>query len=152
MKTCTVCKETKALDLFPTRKSGNGETYHRGQCRDCYNRSRRENKDYSMRHWLTNIKSRAKDKGLEFDLDLEWLYDNLPKKCPVYKFKLEFGSKDWNNSPSCDRIVNEVGYLKSNCVVVSQRANCLKSDSSLDDLERLVKFYRKSFKQVEENC
>lgn len=52
------------------------------------------------------------------------------------------GTKHANdNSPNLDRIVNALGYVKGNVIVVSARANRLKSDSTLDELRKLIEFY-----------
>lgn len=46
-----------------------------------------------------------------------------------------------DNSPTLDRIRNELGYVPGNVAVVSYRANRLKSDASLDELRAITKFY-----------
>lgn len=45
------------------------------------------------------------------------------------------------NAPSIDRIRNDVGYIKSNILVVSWRANRLKGDASLAEMQALAAFY-----------
>ncbi len=46
------------------------------------------------------------------------------------------------SSPTIDRIDNTRGYTKDNVLVVSHRANSIKSDATLDELEAIVSFYR----------
>jgi hypothetical protein len=48
------------------------------------------------------------------------------------------GLKNRGKSPSLDRIVPEKGYVEGNIAIISQRANTLKQDASLDDLRNLV--------------
>lgn len=107
---------------------------------DVYNYKRRENNPKS--YLLQNAKSRAKKKGLEFDLTVDDF--EIPTHCPVFGFELELlsgqGTKD--NKPSLDRIKSSKGYVKGNVQVLSWRANNLKSDGILTEFEKLVEFLR----------
>ena len=49
------------------------------------------------------------------------------------------------DSPSLDRIVPELGYVKGNIRVISNRANHLKSDATLEE-------HRKILLDAEANC
>lgn len=87
---------------------------------------------------LRRAKSRAKERGLEFDIDLSDIY--IPAHCPILGIKLvaHKGRSGGNpNSPALDRIDNKKGYVKGNVMVVSHRANMMKVDASP---EELVKF------------
>lgn len=88
---------------------------------------------------LKYAKYRAKIKKLEFDLTAKDII--IPKNCPVlgipiYPYSL-------SSSPSIDRIDNTRGYTKDNIVIVSFKANRMKGAATLDELSRLVKFYKK---------
>lgn len=67
---------------------------------------------------------RARELGLEFDLTLECLEELFPidSVCPVFGVKME-----WNgsilSSPSLDRIVPDLGYVKNNVAFICGRAN-----------------------------
>jgi hypothetical protein len=107
-------------------------------------------KQYMLNRKLTNwavavlpfIKSRAKKKGLSFNITADDI--PLPDVCPIFGTKLIIGiGKQGNDSPSIDRIDPAKGYVKGNVVVISQRANSLKREASLADLETMVAFYRK---------
>lgn len=107
-------------------------------------------KQYMLHRKLTNwavavlpfIKSRAKKRGLAFNITANDI--PLPNVCPIFGTKLVIGiGKQGNDSPSVDRIDPTKGYVKGNVVVISQRANSLKRDASLADLETMVAFYRK---------
>jgi hypothetical protein len=43
-------------------------------------------------------------------------------------------------SPSLDRIVPELGYVKGNVRVISDRANRIKRDATLEELRAIVKY------------
>ena len=72
----------------------------------------------------------------------------IPKICPVLGIPLSFGNEKesplpTDNSPSIDRIIPTLGYVKNNIVIVSQRANRIKNDATIDELERVFNFYQK---------
>jgi hypothetical protein len=90
---------------------------------------------YSM--WQA-AKLRAKKKSLDFAITIEDI--QIPEICPLLQLKLsceEFGIR--HNSPSLDRKDNKKGYTKDNVWVISSRANILKNNASLYELETLVK-------------
>lgn len=87
---------------------------------------------------FTLAKARAKRKNLPFNLELSDIL--IPKTCPLLEIELKNSEiKVSSNSPSLDRIVPELGYIKGNVWVVSHRANALKNSSSLEELELIVK-------------
>lgn len=64
----------------------------------------------------------------------------IPKICPLLGLKLsyeDFGIR--YNSPFLDRKDPNNGYTKENIGVISSRANLLKNDASLAELELLVR-------------
>lgn len=69
----------------------------------------------------------------------------IPTHCPVLGIPLFYkrtGGLPNNNSPSIDRIDNNKGYTKDNIVIVSRRANVLKNNATLEELEKIVAFYK----------
>lgn len=92
------------------------------------------------------IKSRAKKKNMEFDLDYKILALTAPDVCPVFKTPLIYFGTNSHSRPemaSIDRINNKRGYVMDNVVIVSFRANALKSDASLGEMIALTEFYKK---------
>ena len=84
---------------------------------------------------LRRARSRAKERGLEFDIDLSDIH--IPTHCPVLGIELvaHKGRSGGNpNSPALDRIDNTKGYVKGNVMVVSHRANMMKVDASPEEL------------------
>jgi len=104
-----------------------------------YNREYREaNVEMVMWH---SCKKRAKKGGLPFDLTTEDL--EVPEKCSILGLELKVGSDSSREiSPSLDRIVPELGYVKGNIRVISHRANRLKSDASIEELEAILKYMK----------
>jgi predicted nucleic acid-binding Zn-ribbon protein len=80
-------------------------------------------------------KTRAKEKGLDFNLELSDIL--IPKTCPILGVELichKGRSGGQPNSPALDRIDNNKGYLKDNIMVISHRANMMKVDASPEEL------------------
>lgn len=98
--------------------------------------------NYPIGQMLVAARQRAKMKSLDFNLkpsDIE-----VPDFCPVLGIKLErsLNGKGGDGSPSLDRIDNHLGYVAGNVIVVSNRANRIKSDASVEELQKVVSFYK----------
>lgn len=97
------------------------------------------------RYTLSSLKYRAKIRNYDFDLTLDDL--NIPEFCPVFgiPLKINYGRKHLGSrdAPSVDRVDNNKGYTKDNIVIMSNRANILKKDGTLEEFEKLVTFLRK---------
>lgn len=86
---------------------------------------------------LSRAKYRAKQKGHEFTITKEDII--IPDKCPLLGIPLiKNKTIQQGNSPSLDRIDPTKGYIKGNVWVISNRANTLKNDASLQELQTLV--------------
>lgn len=76
----------------------------------------------------------------------------MPTHCPVFGTPIGVAVKHFreggdrgggqSDSASLDRIDNTKGYVPGNIAVISWRANGLKSDASLEELEKLVAWLR----------
>lgn len=90
---------------------------------------------------LRNARLRAQARGLDFDLEISDIV--LPELCPVLGTKISYGGGRQNeNSPSLDRIDSSLGYTKGNVRVISWRANRIKSDATLSELEAIVSYIK----------
>jgi hypothetical protein len=89
-------------------------------------------------------KRRAKARNIPFDISREDI--NIPEICPFLGTPLEHNNSSRSapapTSPSLDRIVPSLGYTKGNVRVLSLRANLIKQDATLEELELLVKNWR----------
>ena len=96
---------------------------------------------------LSGAKKRAKLKGLEFNLVESDII--IPKYCPVFpEIELRKGDgKVSDNSPSLDRIDNTRGYVPDNVRVISQKANALKSNGTVELFKRLIEYIESSFQE-----
>lgn len=106
-----------------------------------WNANRRNNhKKNPLSNMIRCAKSRAKQKGLEFDLSLGDI--NLPEKCPILDIPLKVSEKTVSDfSPTIDRIDNSKGYVKDNVIVISFRANTIKNNSTIEELKKIIHYY-----------
>lgn len=71
----------------------------------------------------------------------------VPDICPILGMELNYlgvGEKGWtrgDDSPSIDRIDSSKGYEVGNIHVISWRANRIKNDSTLEELQALVNYF-----------
>ncbi len=91
------------------------------------------------KHSLIQIKAKAA--GLEYNLTIEDFLQEI-SVCPVLGIALEYSSGK-ENAVSVDRVDNSKGYTKDNIVLMSDRANRLKKDATLDELILLGKWAEK---------
>lgn len=91
---------------------------------------------------LASAKHRASRRGLPFNISREDV--PVPEFCPVLGIKLEVNSgKPQYNSPSIDRFIPELGYVKGNVTVISHRANTLKNNATVEELTKVVLWMKK---------
>lgn len=95
-----------------------------------------------VKNMLARLRQRAKARGLEMSLTREDL--EVPERCPVLGVALDWDDK-WR-VPSVDRLDNARGYVRGNVRVISRRANALKSDATVAEIESVLNYMRR------ENC
>lgn len=162
-KVCNTCLADLPLSEFWLQR---GKPF--GECKPCGRRRNavwhRENaakvrprQRVSRRKYLDGMawakrihasaKWRAKRAGIPFEITVADII--VPSHCPVLGMPLVIQHRrgamqaDIPNSPSLDRIDNTLGYVPGNVVVVSYRANRIKCDATVNDLEAVADFYRR---------
>lgn len=138
---CGIIKQLKEFDKNIRQKYG--VTPH---CTKCEKKDRLKRKfDDKEKELLRAAKGRARNKLLDFDLELTDII--IPKKCPVLgtPLKLNFG-KVGHTSPTIDRIDSSKGYTKDNICIISHRANTLKSNGTLEELEAVLNYMIRTLK------
>ena len=96
---------------------------------------------------LSRIKFRAKAIGVPFDLDIADIV--IPPVCPVLGIPIVDQARDGRQgynvkSASVDRILGDLGYVKGNIRVISNRANMLKSDATVEELLAVVAYIKEA--------
>jgi hypothetical protein len=86
---------------------------------------------------VRSAKKRAKAKGLPFDLVAGDL--SVPATCPLLGIPIELAIRAAGpGSPTLDRIIPELGYVAGNVWIISHRANSIKRDASVEEIEMLA--------------
>jgi hypothetical protein len=94
--------------------------------------------------FITNVRNRAAKSGIAFDLtndDCEpgGCLGSIPSICPVLGIPLVRGTGQCSPGlPSIDKIRPELGYVRGNVRWISFRANTLKSNATLRELELVL--------------
>ena len=110
--------------------------------RNAKDRERVHSNELSYRKsMLRSAKARALKFNLDFNIDLDDIV--LPKVCPLLNIPLSINSSNKDYSYSLDKIDPKKGYVKGNVWVISFRANKIKNDASLSELELLTSNLRK---------
>lgn len=70
----------------------------------------------------------------------------IPPVCPILGIPLFRGKgvgSHGPNSPSLDRIIPVLGYIRGNIQVISQRANVIKNDATYEEVQKVADYMRK---------
>jgi hypothetical protein len=88
----------------------------------------------------------AKRNGLPHNLELSDII--IPKFCPVLGIELKVNKgRPKFDSPSLDKLVPSLGYVKGNVSVMSYRANWLKQNSSIEEITKLAEWMKYQFQE-----
>lgn len=146
-----VARSINSPAYYPLKACRAGHTTGRrtkhGSCKAC---SKTNERTYTVNNqvavWFKCKRNSAKHKGIEFTITLQDILP-IPDKCPVLDIPLKFyqgrGSRGFfQDSISLDRIDPSKGYIKGNVRVISGRANSLKNDASLEEIERIYNYMK----------
>lgn len=112
---------------------------------------RRSNKLPPEKVLWWNARNRSVSKGITFDLEIADCL--VPELCPVLGIPLVIGighAKD--NSPSLDRINPSLGYIKGNVRVISHKANTIKSNATIQELEKVLNYVKRETNRLEQDA
>jgi len=165
VKTCNTCKLIKSHSEFWKQRSNKDGLF--GECKACSSKrnilwveknrvyTNKKNKASTRKKRLNDPKKalfcgakyRAKQRGVLFLLNPDDFI--IPEICPILGIPIKTKSgtatemvRHWrDDSPSLDRIDGARGYIKENVVVVSLRANRIKSDATIEELMKIARWY-----------
>lgn len=161
-KTCKYCKKIAPLEQFVKILS-----WRRNCCLDCYKLphlekqrkkdecaifNRKKYVEYYEKHHrkrqplekelYRSARNRAKKFGLPFTIEYSDII--IPEFCPVLGIKIRQSKNKMDDySPTLDRLNPMLGYIKGNVCVMSNRANRIKSNGSIEEHEKVVLFMKK---------
>ena len=147
MRTCKVCLEEKELSEFPKLPKG----YRRRKCNSCNSKYHMNYlKEYPLKKRLTKARDRAKKQSLPCDIKIKHLEEIWTGYCPVFGTKLDrFAKRFEKGGYQLDRIRPELGYVIGNIAWLSDRANRLKDNMTVDEAEMIFKFLKSQEKSNE---
>jgi len=126
-KVCSVCRIDKALDQYskdPKSKLG--------ICCRCFRCS-------AVKAMYCNAKNRSGDK-IPFRITLQYLHALAKgiEACPILKIPLQYANgKLCDNSATLDKFDVSKGYVPGNVWIISDKANRMKSDATLEELKKV---------------
>ena len=123
-------KETQRIyNSLPKRK----------EQRRAYKKYMREHK-YNLYLWRL-VKDRAHKNNTPFTIEPSDII--IPEICPVLGIKVHPCGRQLNDcSPTLDRINNNLGYIKGNVAVISNRANRIKNDGNAEEHEQIANYIK----------
>lgn len=121
IKNCRCCKQNKPLTEFYIRIRRGKHINIRPNCKACHNRLTVEGaKRQPARTALSRYKKSAAKRGLDFELDLDFVKSCLESEC-------SYCGED-SILMTVDRRDSNFGYVRTNCVPSCIRCNLVKSD------------------------
>jgi len=92
----------------------------------------------------------AEKEGIPFTITFDEL--EKPEFCPVLGVKLNYGCSSGidgkqtrdPNKASIDKLVPSLGYVVGNVYIISWKANKLKSNMSIEELERILDYMKRN--------
>ncbi len=148
---CTDCSQICSINEMSKLKSGNPAAY----CKKCRNKRDYESQttESYFKKRLNNLISRVKSvKGTDIDFDYTYLFDMYNAqngKCFYTSEPLltKLGQGTSYNTCSVDKIIPEKGYVKGNIVLCCLKVNNVKTNLTLDELERWIPQWRQKIKE-----
>lgn len=135
---CSRCRKKRLTKFFARNNSAKNGL--QSWCNSC--RKQKATED-PRKQLLVNARMRSRRLKIKFNLALEDIV--IPLLCPVLGIAIKTGNtKQSKNSPSIDRVNSKLGYIKNNIRVISWRANDLKKDASIEELEQVLNYVKNS--------
>lgn len=91
---------------------------------------RAENRNRRM---LADAKARAKKGSFPCTIELQDVF--IPNECPLLNVPFQ---RKGPYAPSLDKIIPALGYVPGNVLVISCRANSIKHNATLEELQKLI--------------
>lgn len=144
---CSICQSIKPLSEIAQNKNTQRGPYYQSFCIKCRserNKARRLGKDQSFNEKASRVAQSARKSGVDFALTAESLkskWEWQEGKCFYTDIPLsrEMGKgRPTDDVWSIDRVVPEKGYVYTNIVICSNKANRIKSDMTSDEMKLWV--------------
>ena len=89
---------------------------------------------------VKDARKRAAKKNVPFSLTTKHVMELMVERCPIFDTVFQYGGngKILPTSPSLDRIVPSLGYVEGNVVIISSKANNIKSAYGSKELYKVA--------------
>jgi len=144
---CSICERIKDISLFPFVDKN--KRYRQSFCSVCMaTKIRKRNKsniNFYLNKKLTTMQSRSSKKLVDFEIDKNYVIYLFEKQ--NYKCFYSDNSLDWQSdgvrtdSPSIDKIIPDLGYIKGNVVITINKINTVKNNLNLDEIRKYMPFW-----------
>lgn len=100
----------------------------------------------TLPHQFRQRRNQSLKQGIPFTIEFDEM--EQPEFCPILGVKLNYG---WGgnaghlrdpNKATIDKVIPELGYVPGNVFIISWRANKLKSDMTLEELEKIMNYIK----------
>lgn len=117
-------------------KDGEGNVH----CSECRRKSKRDRSSIPINELLfKNARKHSQEKRVDFSITLQDII--VPEFCPILGIKLKVNvGQPKEDSYSVDRINPSNGYIPGNIHIISYRANRIKNDATVKELELLFNY------------
>lgn len=145
-KICNCCKQPVEINLF--HKNSRSKDGLDRRCKPC---KKKEAAAKYKENWFAYVcklkKSYCKKHNIDFNLTEEYLKSIWTEVCPVFGVKFVMFDKSNDCSPALDKIDPTKGYVKNNVCFISARANRIKYDASVQELEQVINYIKQKGRQ-----
>jgi hypothetical protein len=129
----------------------------RYDCRVCYNEKQNKRKKANpFATLLSSVKTRAKKRGWEFDIDEDYLRSIDRDICPYLEIPIHWGGgggrANKDDYKSIDRVDSAKGYAKGNLIICSLRANKILSNATVEEMEIITRNFKRIFNSTQPNA
>ncbi len=114
-------------------------------------RQKRKHRSDPRKQMYRNAKRRALQRGVPFSITTDDI--RIPAECPILGLPLSVGDggQSHDGSPTLDRIVPELGYVRGNVIVISRRANNIKSNAYPAEISAVARWLETAMEEVWKN-
>lgn len=136
---CSSCLAFKSPDDF--YNNGRTATGRDSRCKTCLRKKYDASKSDPRKYFFDRVRQRAKAEGTEFTITIADVF--IPTHCPILGILLTpVGEKISASTPSLDRVDSSRGYVPGNVAVISMKANRMKGDATIEELDRIAAWMR----------
>lgn len=109
----------------------------RDKIKGYHDKEKEQRRSSYRRNHVHNMLKKAYDRAIKYNLEFNLTKEDIiiPEKCPLLNTPFIIGKyKDYEYTPTIDRIDNSKGYTKDNIWIISKKANSMKNSASFEEL------------------